>query len=59
MNEKNIGEILIKAIEKMARQEEQQQDESWKKEAILALDERIAAFNKLTMASFKQQPHLN
>ena len=56
MKEKEIGEIIVKAIEKMV---EQEKDESWKAEAILALDERIAAFNKLVYKSFTQYPELN
>lgn len=59
MNEKNIGEILIKAIEQMAQQEPLENDESWKKEAIRALDEQVAAFNKLTFAGLRQKPNLN
>lgn len=59
MNERNIGEILLKAIEQMAQQEPLENDESWKKEAICALDEQVAAFNKLTFAGLKQQPLLN
>lgn len=58
MNEKTVGEILLKAIAKMAQQE-QLNDESWKKEAIVALDERIAAYNKLEWLSTNQRPLLN
>jgi hypothetical protein len=58
MNEKTVGEILVKAIAKMAQQE-QLNDESWKKEAIVALDERIAAYNKLEWLSIQQRPLLN
>lgn len=56
MNDQQIGEILMRAIEKMALQE---RDESWKKEAALILDERIQAFNKLNLLSFQQRPTLN
>lgn len=56
MKEKEIGEIIMKAIEKMV---ENEKDESWKAEAILALDERIAAFNKIVYKSFTQYPELN
>ena len=59
MNEKTVSEILLKAIEKMAQQEPLEHDESWKKEAIQALDERIAAYNKLTFAGLRQKPNLN
>ena len=59
MNEKTVSEILLKAIEKMAQQERLANDESWKKEAIQALDEQVAAFNKLTFASLRQKPNLN
>lgn len=59
MNEKTVSEILLKAIEKMAQQEHLETDESWKKEAIQALDERIAAYNKLTFAGLQQKPNLN
>lgn len=57
MKEKTVNEILLKAIKKMSEQEAR--DESWKKEAMIALDQRIAAFNKLTYLSLYQQPYLN
>jgi hypothetical protein len=58
MNEKTVGEILLKAIAKMAQQE-QHKDESWKKEAIVALDERIALYNKLEWLGSLQQARHN
>lgn len=59
MTEKFISEILIKAIEKMAKQDLTKNDESWKKEASVLLDERIAAFNRLEWLSSQQQPRFN
>jgi len=54
MEEKEINSILIQAIKQMAQQEAST-DESWKKEAILRLDERITAFNKLTYMGLQQR----
>lgn len=59
MTEKTVGEILLKAIEKMALNEKQTTDESWKKEAIVALDERIASFNRLEWLGTQQQADFN
>lgn len=58
MLEKEIDSILVSAIQQVAQQEIVS-DESWKKEAILRLDERIAAFNKLTHMGYQQQVFRN
>jgi len=59
MDDKTVNEILLKAIEQMAIQDKQKNDESWKKEAIVALDERIAGFNKLEWLGHTQQSKFN
>lgn len=57
MNKEDIKTAIINTIERL--RQEDQSDESWKKEAIAELDERIAAYYKLTFKGSQQHAKYN
>ena len=57
MNKQDVKTAIVNTINKL--RQEDKKDESWKKEAIVELDERIAAFNMLTFKGLQQHPFYN